>query len=79
MWLSLSAYWAYAWAQRDAEPLYVFCEHFPARLLRNGDYTVPQTFLQDYMSLLGEQRPPYKWLVMGRNPSLLPRLPPPSP
>ncbi|KZV56304.1 F-box protein [Dorcoceras hygrometricum] len=60
-------YISYMNAQHDEDPLYIFDEKFGETapdLLK--DYSVPQLFQEDYFDVLdGEQRPPFRWLIIG--------------
>ncbi|KAJ1558393.1 hypothetical protein HK096_001405 [Nowakowskiella sp. JEL0078] len=52
--------------QRDEAPLYIFDGNFGEKCpeLLN-DYFVPSIFEEDYFSVLGSQRPPFRWIVIG--------------
>lgn len=56
----------YSKLQHDEAPLYIFDsvygEHAPGML---NDYQVPKYFKEDFLELLGEVRPNYRWFVMG--------------
>ncbi|XP_073140432.1 lysine-specific demethylase JMJ21 isoform X2 [Henckelia pumila] len=60
-------YISYMNVQHDEDPLYIFDEKFGETapdLLK--DYSVPQLFQEDYFDVLdGEQRPPYRWFIIG--------------
>ncbi|KAJ3700110.1 hypothetical protein LUZ61_003815 [Rhynchospora tenuis] len=60
-------YVSYMQAQHDEDPLYIFDEKFgetaPSLL---EDYEVPHLFKDDFFDLLShEQRPPFRWLIIG--------------
>ncbi|KAJ7965736.1 F-box protein family [Quillaja saponaria] len=60
-------YVSYINLQRDEDPLYIFDDKFgevTPNLLK--DYTVPHLFKEDYFDILDkDQRPPYRWLIIG--------------
>eukprot|EP01114_Cavostelium_apophysatum_P016095 TRINITY_DN4520_c0_g1_i2.p1 TRINITY_DN4520_c0_g1~~TRINITY_DN4520_c0_g1_i2.p1 ORF type:complete len:162 (-),score=31.64 TRINITY_DN4520_c0_g1_i2:95-580(-) len=64
--LKLDDYMRYSDLQHDEIPLYVFDavfgEHAPDML---KDYSVHHFFDEDYLELLGDIRPNYRWFVMG--------------
>jgi hypothetical protein len=63
--MSLGSYFRYIQQQRDESPLYVFerCLEKCPRLL-NG-YSVPSYVDQDVLELLGKDRPPFRWVIIG--------------
>jgi aminoglycoside phosphotransferase (APT) family kinase protein len=64
--LPLKDYQRYLHSQQDESPLYVFDrafgETFPELL---DGYSVPEYFKTDYLSVLGQEQPPYRWIVLG--------------
>ncbi|CAN8233943.1 unnamed protein product [Cochlearia groenlandica] len=60
-------YISYMKQQRDEDPLYVFDDRFgeaAPELLK--DYSVPHLFQDDWFEILDkENRPPYRWLIVG--------------
>lgn len=64
--MTIRAYCEYAARQRDDCPLYIFDDTF---LERGGPlvdaYASPGCFVEDFMSVLGEDRPPYRWMLIG--------------
>lgn len=60
-------YVSYMKVQHDEDPLYIFDEKFgevAPGLLK--DYTVPHLFQEDFFDVLNaDQRPPYRWLIIG--------------
>jgi hypothetical protein len=63
--MSLSNYFRYVEQQHDESPLYIFektLEKCP-ELLKG--YSIPPYIDQDYLKLLGEDRPPFRWIVIG--------------
>jgi len=50
----------------DDQPLYLFDKHFAGRLHgTTGDFSVPPYFTEDLFSVLGTERPHYRWLIAG--------------
>lgn len=50
----------------DDQPLFIFDKHFAAHVpMLAADYDVPQYFQEDFFSLLGDERPDYRWLIIG--------------
>ncbi|CAN1181872.1 Lysine-specific demethylase JMJ21 [Linum perenne] len=65
--MELKDYVAYVNCQHDEDPLYIFDDKFgesvPSLL---KDYNVPHLFQEDYFDVLDrEQRPPFRWLIIG--------------
>ncbi|KAL1344644.1 hypothetical protein HN51_018514 [Arachis hypogaea] len=60
-------YVSYMEVQHDEDPLYIFDEKFgevAPSLLK--DYSVPHLFQEDFFDILdAEQRPSYRWLIIG--------------
>ncbi|KAI9092859.1 hypothetical protein DFS34DRAFT_667092 [Phlyctochytrium arcticum] len=64
--MAFGAYIDYMSTQHDESPLYVFDDKFAQKAPELAmEYAVPDIFSEDYFSVLGEERPPYKWLVVG--------------
>jgi len=65
--LSLSDYYAYAEANLDDRPMFVFDKHFGWRAPEMlEDYSVPEVFHgRDLFCLLGDARPDFRWLLIG--------------
>ncbi|CAN4122310.1 unnamed protein product [Withania somnifera] len=65
--MKLKDYLSYMKVQHDEDPLYIFDEKFgeaAPELLK--DYSVPNTFKEDFFDVLDmDQRPPFRWLIMG--------------
>ncbi|RUS16986.1 hypothetical protein BC938DRAFT_476395 [Jimgerdemannia flammicorona] len=64
--IELRNYYRYAHNQRDESPLYLFDKKF----VRDcpdiaDDFEVPEYFREDYFSVLGNERPDYRWLIVG--------------
>ncbi|KAG8369197.1 hypothetical protein BUALT_Bualt15G0126100 [Buddleja alternifolia] len=65
--MTFKDYISYMQIQHDEDPLYIFDDKFgetaPDML---KDYSVPHLFREDYFDVLGnDQRPPFRWLVIG--------------
>ncbi|KAK4747488.1 hypothetical protein SAY87_014074 [Trapa incisa] len=67
MSMKLRDYVSYMNIQHDEDPLYIFEDKFGEiipELLK--DYDVPCLFQEDFFNVLDEdQRPPYRWLIIG--------------
>ncbi|KAK9830262.1 hypothetical protein WJX72_010661 [[Myrmecia] bisecta] len=64
--MTLRDYMAYAVAQQDEEPLYVFDKGFgEAAPVMLQAYEVPKVFPEDLFAGLGYKRPSFRWLVAG--------------
>lgn len=67
--LRLDHFEAYMKSQADDSPLYVFDSKFggrpEAREQLQQEYRVPSYFPDDYMSVAGDDRPPYRWIALG--------------
>ncbi|KAL3733117.1 hypothetical protein ACJRO7_022611 [Eucalyptus globulus] len=65
--MKLKDYASYMKFQHDEDPLYIFDDKFGEAapgLLK--DYCVPHLFQEDFFDVLdSEQRPPYRWLIIG--------------
>ncbi|KAI4388722.1 hypothetical protein MLD38_001027 [Melastoma candidum] len=65
--MKLGDYISYAKVQCDEDPLYIFDDKFAEvapGLLK--DYSVPHLFKEDFFDVLDdEQRPPFRWLIIG--------------
>ena len=67
--MTISQYVHYAISQKDERPLYLFDADYGEKMLAGpgrGLYVVPEYFGQDdYFSVLGKDRPNYRWLIVG--------------
>ncbi|KAL6766636.1 hypothetical protein ACKKBG_A36795 [Auxenochlorella protothecoides x Auxenochlorella symbiontica] len=64
--MSFEGYCAYADAQSDELPLYLFDKGFAERCPDLGaDYQVPEVFSEDLFAVLGPGRPDHRWLIVG--------------
>lgn len=65
----LKTYVEYMKNNEDESPLYLFdrsfVEKMDIRVGRDGQYSAPSCFGEDLFSVLGEQRPDSRWLVVG--------------
>lgn len=67
-YFSLRHYFAYCEAveNKDDQPLYIFDKHFANKVPSlTEDYAVPEYFSDDLFNVLGENRPDYRWLIIG--------------
>ena len=50
----------------DERPLYLFDRHYSTKCRdMQNEYAIPPHFRDDIMSVLGDSRPDYRWLIMG--------------
>ncbi|KAJ3188014.1 hypothetical protein HDU85_006407 [Gaertneriomyces sp. JEL0708] len=64
--MKFAEYVRYMGTQHDEAPLYIFDDKFIEKApWMSNDFKVPSIFQEDLLSLLGEQRPEYRWLVIG--------------
>jgi histone arginine demethylase JMJD6 len=66
--LYLADFIAYMQQQEDDSPLYIFDGTFGIHPVLSGllqDYTQPRFVGSDLFALLGEQRPPFRWFLLG--------------
>lgn len=65
----LKTYVEYMRDNQDESPLYLFdrsfVEKMDIRVGRDGHYWAPGCFGEDLFSVLGEQRPDSRWLIVG--------------
>eukprot|EP00056_Hartaetosiga_gracilis_P002571 m.55050 g.55050 ORF g.55050 m.55050 type:complete len:513 (+) comp11110_c0_seq1:68-1606(+) len=64
--MTMKQYLCYARHQRDERPLYIFDPNY----IENGptianSYAVPSVFPQCHLAVLGDKRPPWRWLLAG--------------
>eukprot|EP00802_Teleaulax_amphioxeia_P005967 Tamp_05971.p1 GENE.Tamp_05971~~Tamp_05971.p1 ORF type:complete len:538 (+),score=107.72 Tamp_05971:33-1616(+) len=64
--MELDAFLRYAASVQEERPLYLFDKHFGEKCpeLAN-DYSIPPYFADDLFSVLEEERPDWRWLIMG--------------
>ncbi|TPX58844.1 hypothetical protein SpCBS45565_g07888 [Spizellomyces sp. 'palustris'] len=58
-------YVTYAEQCNEEAPLYLFDKKFEENTTLAEDYHVPSYFTEDFFSVLGDQRPDYRWLIIG--------------
>ncbi|ELR19391.1 Fbox domain containing protein [Acanthamoeba castellanii str. Neff] len=64
--MTLSDYFQYCSQTQDEDPIYVFCPLYGDRAPKLlEDYEVPPYFPEDFFSLMGSERPFYRWVVIG--------------
>lgn len=64
--LAMDKYLHYSRTLVDDQPLFIFDKHFASTVpALAADYSVPLYFHDDYFSLLGDERPDYRWLIIG--------------
>ncbi|WP_448321870.1 lysine-specific demethylase, partial [Streptomyces sp. CO7] len=65
----LKTYAAYMASTRDESPIYLvdraFVEKMGLEVGPHGAYTAPEAFHDDLFTLLKEQRPDHRWLIIG--------------
>ncbi|XP_010248182.1 PREDICTED: F-box protein At5g06550 [Nelumbo nucifera] len=64
--MKLEDYFRYADGAKEERPLYLFDPKFAEKVPELGsDYEVPVYFREDLFSVLGSERPDYKWIIIG--------------
>ena len=64
--MRLRDFFQYADAVQEERPLYLFDKHFASKCPALAeDYSIPPYFATDLFSVLGEQRPDWRWLIIG--------------
>lgn len=58
-------YAEYAQQANEEAPLYLFDKHFATDTSLGADYAVPNVVEEDFFKLLGNERPDYRWLIVG--------------
>ena len=61
----LKTYIQYMSSTQDESPLYLFDHSFVEKMGLQGAYEPPQAFQEDLFTLLGEERPDHRWLIVG--------------
>ena len=65
----LKTYLNYMSNTRDESPLYLFDQAFVEKMGltigEHGDYQPPECFQEDLFTVLGDQRPDHRWLIIG--------------
>lgn len=68
LYMGISDYFEYAARNQDEDPIYLFDNKFGERELGAdllNDYEIPIYFKEDFFQYLEEERPPYRWMVVG--------------
>ncbi|KAL8505190.1 hypothetical protein ACS0TY_016417 [Phlomoides rotata] len=64
--MKLDDYFTYSDQVREERPLYLFDPKFAETVPQLGkDFQVPEYFNEDLFSLLGNDRPDYRWIIIG--------------
>ncbi|KAJ6824495.1 F-box protein [Iris pallida] len=64
--MKLDSYFRYADKVKEERPLYVFDPKFVEKVPELGSgYEVPLYFKEDMFSVLGEERPDFRWIIIG--------------
>ncbi|KAF9275930.1 hypothetical protein BGZ68_010368 [Mortierella alpina] len=64
--VTIQNYFKYAQGTKDESPLYLFDKNFGERcqgILE--DMEVPEYFREDFFGMMGDQRPDYRWIIIG--------------
>ncbi|XP_050234411.1 arginine-specific demethylase JMJ22 [Mercurialis annua] len=64
--MRLEEYFRYADQVREERPLYLFDPKFAEKVpILGSEYDVPVYFREDLFSVLGNERPDYRWIIVG--------------
>ncbi|XP_072991129.1 arginine-specific demethylase JMJ22 [Typha latifolia] len=64
--MTVERYFQYADATKEERPLYLFDSKFAEKVPElDSDYEVPIYFREDLFSVLGNERPDYRWIIIG--------------
>ncbi|CAN0879256.1 Arginine-specific demethylase JMJ22 [Linum grandiflorum] len=64
--MKLDEYFNYSDRVKEERPLYLFDPKFAEKVpVLDSDYAVPDYFQEDLFSVLGNERPDYRWIIMG--------------
>lgn len=64
--MAMDKYFLYSDSACEERPLYLFDPKFGEKIpILNEDYEVPIYFREDLFSILGKERPDYRWLIIG--------------
>ncbi|KAK9156943.1 hypothetical protein Scep_003517 [Stephania cephalantha] len=64
--MKLGDYFGYSDSVKEERPLYLFDPKFVEKVpVLGSDYEVPEYFREDLFSLLGSERPDYRWVIIG--------------
>lgn len=64
--MTMDDYFAYSESVCEERPLYLFDPQFAEKIpMLSEDYVVPVYFQEDLFSILGKDRPNFRWLIIG--------------
>lgn len=64
--MTMNDYFSYSEAFCEERPLYLFDPQFSEKMpVLSDDYVVPIYFREDLFSILGKDRPDFRWLIIG--------------
>lgn len=64
--MTMKDYFLYSESACEERPLYLFDPHFTEKMPSlSEDFEVPKYFREDLFSILGKERPDYRWLIVG--------------
>ncbi|PKA64034.1 F-box protein [Apostasia shenzhenica] len=64
--MTVEKYFAYAAIVKEERPLYLFDPRFAEKIPElSSNYEVPVYFREDLFSVLGKERPDYRWIIIG--------------
>ncbi|KAJ3106057.1 hypothetical protein HDU97_007060 [Phlyctochytrium planicorne] len=64
--MTFEDYLDYIKLQRDESPLYIFDGSYGEKIPElTSYYKIPRFFEEDFLSVLGDRRPPFRWVVAG--------------
>lgn len=64
--MKLEEYFRYSDQAKEERPLYLFDPKFAEKVPQLGlDYNVPEYFNEDLFSVLGKERPDFRWIIIG--------------
>ena len=61
----LKAYCQYMRNNSDESPLYLFDKFFSEKTQIGEEYIIPPVFQEDFFSVLGDDRPDRRWMILG--------------
>jgi hypothetical protein len=62
---TMREYFQYCSTQHDEIPLYLFDKSCFDHTNIHNDFSIPQYFDDDMLRYLGEDRPDYRWIIIG--------------
>ncbi|KAL4591892.1 hypothetical protein LXL04_004867 [Taraxacum kok-saghyz] len=64
--MNLQDYFTYSNQSQEERPLYLFDPNFAKKVPKLGqDYETPIYFREDLFNVLGDERPDYRWIIIG--------------